>query len=130
MPVDRLFVIAVLLCSPLAFAQDQQKPSSNDLSEALGIVRAPQNTPQALAVRTNGYRADDAADQEPMAKASRLLAEGEAESDTTCYVIRSYRVARDSPDSDSTHAVGSSTCQRASRYRLKSANIEHVASGR
>jgi hypothetical protein len=38
---------------------------------------------------------------------------------TTCYNIRTYVVARDSKDSDSTHPVSYSTCQPASRYGLK-----------
>ena len=36
-----------------------------------------------------------------------------------CYNIRGYVVARDSKDSDATHPVKSSTCQRASRFRVK-----------
>lgn len=40
-------------------------------------------------------------------------------SDSVCYYIRSYLVARDSKDSDSTHLVGTSTCQPAARYRVK-----------
>jgi len=39
----------------------------------------------------------------------------------TCYTIRSYRVARESPDSDSTRPAGYSTCQRATRFQLKEA---------
>lgn len=41
------------------------------------------------------------------------------DSDTTCYKIRSYVVARDSEDSDSTHMTGYSTCQPAAKYRVK-----------
>jgi hypothetical protein len=37
----------------------------------------------------------------------------------TCYYIRSYLMARDSKDSDSTHLVGTSTCQPALQYGLK-----------
>jgi len=36
-----------------------------------------------------------------------------------CYSIRSYLMARDSKDSDSTHIVGVSTCQPAQKYALK-----------
>jgi len=36
--------------------------------------------------------------------------------DSLCYTVRSYKVARDNPHSDSTHAVGSSTCQPAARF--------------
>jgi hypothetical protein len=45
--------------------------------------------------------------------------DGPLDGDTTCYTIRSYVVARDSKDSDSTHMTGYSTCQPASRYRVK-----------
>ena len=44
-------------------------------------------------------------------------------SDTLCYTMRSYVVARDSKDSDSVHPVGYSTCQPASRYRLRTTEI-------
>lgn len=40
-------------------------------------------------------------------------------SDYYCLKIRSYLVARDSKNSDSTHLVGYSTCLPASRYRLR-----------
>ncbi len=41
------------------------------------------------------------------------------DADTACYKIRSYVVARDSKDSDSTHMTSYSTCQPASKYRVK-----------
>jgi hypothetical protein len=53
-----------------------------------------------------------------------LLVNGEPTDDTTCYAIRSYVVARDSKNSDSTHPVSYSTCQPASRYRLKTADAK------
>ncbi|MGD1023938.1 MAG: hypothetical protein ABR880_14225 [Candidatus Sulfotelmatobacter sp.] len=43
--------------------------------------------------------------------------DGQLLDDTYCYSMRSYKVARDNPDSDSTHAVGYSTCQPAARFR-------------
>ena len=52
------------------------------------------------------------------------------DADKVCYAIRSYVVARDSKDSDSVHPVSYSTCQPASRYRLKKAMIQQDASGR
>jgi len=45
------------------------------------------------------------------------------EADTTCYAIRSYVVARDAKDSDSTHLVSYSTCLPSERYGVKSAEI-------
>jgi hypothetical protein len=41
--------------------------------------------------------------------------------EATCYTIRAYRVARVSPDSDTTKPAGYSTCQRASRFQFKTA---------
>ncbi|MGP0019249.1 MAG: hypothetical protein ACLPHP_11815 [Candidatus Sulfotelmatobacter sp.] len=43
--------------------------------------------------------------------------------ETVCYAIRSYVVARDSKYSDSTHPVSYSTCQPAARYQLKTTEI-------
>jgi len=36
-----------------------------------------------------------------------------------CYSIRSYRVTRDDPESDSTRPAGYSTCQPAARFHVK-----------
>jgi hypothetical protein len=47
----------------------------------------------------------------------------DSDADKTCLSIRSYVVARDSKDSDSTHLVSYSTCQPTERYRLKSTEI-------
>jgi hypothetical protein len=43
------------------------------------------------------------------------------QSDTVCYSIRSYVVARDDPQSDTTRPAGYSTCQLSTRYRVKAA---------
>jgi hypothetical protein len=42
-----------------------------------------------------------------------------ARNDATCYSIRSYRVKRDDPESDSTRPAGYSTCQPAGRFQVK-----------
>ncbi len=42
---------------------------------------------------------------------------------TTCLKIRSYVVARDAKDSDSTHPVSYSTCQPSTRYRVRTTEI-------
>ena len=41
------------------------------------------------------------------------------ERDNVCYTMRSYIVARENRDSDSTKLVGYSTCQPSSKYELK-----------
>jgi len=42
--------------------------------------------------------------------------------DATCYSIRSYRVTRDDPASDTTRLVGYSTCQPSTKFQVKEAN--------
>jgi len=44
--------------------------------------------------------------------------DGQPQDDTLCYAMRSYKVARDDPQSDSTHAAGYSTCQPAARFHV------------
>jgi hypothetical protein len=50
--------------------------------------------------------------------------------DTVCYKIRSYVVARDNKESDSVYPVGYSTCQPASRYRLRRTQVQTDTSDR
>jgi hypothetical protein len=45
-----------------------------------------------------------------------------SQDDATCYSIRSYRVKRDDPESDSTRLVGYSTCQPSNRFQVKAAD--------
>jgi len=49
-----------------------------------------------------------------------------SDGDGLCYTMRSYVVARDSKHSDSTHPVSYSTCQKASRYRLRTTELPAV----
>jgi len=44
--------------------------------------------------------------------------DGQEQGDTLCYTMRSFKVARDDPQSDSTHAAGYSTCQPAARFHV------------
>lgn len=46
----------------------------------------------------------------------------ERDSEVTCYKMRSYLVARESPDSDVVGPAGYSTCQPASKYGVKRAD--------
>ena len=52
------------------------------------------------------------------------------DTDATCFTMRSYVVARDSKDSDSTHSTGYSTCQPASNYRVKTTQQRPVVQDR
>src|SRR5277367_4969734 len=51
-----------------------------------------------------------------LAVSDRADRDSARDGDLTCYTIASYRVKRQSRDSEVTEPVGYSTCQRASKY--------------
>jgi hypothetical protein len=53
---------------------------------------------------------------------SHLDKRAPSQNDVTCLSIRSYRVTRDDPESDTTRLVGYSTCQPAAKFQVKEAN--------
>jgi hypothetical protein len=121
----RLLTAAVLLYSASAFAQEQ-------LSSTIRPNRAAEPEKSAQAAATDPWKV--VLNQPPNSRESSLQwqqldpmavrADARPGDDTLCYKIRSYVVARDSKDSDSVHPVGYSTCQPASRYRLKKTQIQ------
>jgi hypothetical protein len=140
----RLFVVALLFCSLPSFAQNYLAKSI-DTDHALGDW-----------LRTSGHQAAGSPSEpwrlipgvaEPDASVpvvdgqlltSKSLTTKDAkvhegippDPDTMCYTIRSYVVARDTKDSDSTHPVRYSTCQPAARYRLKTTEMRSDSSDR
>jgi hypothetical protein len=50
------------------------------------------------------------------------------QNDAICYTLRTYRVARLSPESDATKPAGYSSCLRSSRFQLKTA-VDTVSIG-
>ena len=147
MTLIRLLLASLLLCSLSAFSQDQQIGTAlvpgNDISSYVAnkdaavtpsepwkiIPNRPsaQSLDSADRIRVDQFRLDQGqvdlrtGKSKPEAKARTLVMglDGRLDDDATCYTMRSYVVARDSKDSDSTHLTGYSTCQRASKYRLK-----------
>jgi hypothetical protein len=145
---------ALLICSLPAFTQDHKLRTSQIPSNAISsavtnkdAVAAPAelwkilpNRPADLSsdskdhIRVDQFRYDPGTYDfrtgrsrfEPKTRLSDSVLDGPLDADTTCYAIRSYVVARDAKDSDSTHAAGYSSCQRASRYHLKTAVEEPV----
>jgi hypothetical protein len=85
-------------------------------------------------IRVDQYRLDPhsldlltgRARSQPKTRTLVMGVDGPLDSDVTCYTIRSYVVARDSKDSDSTHMAGYSTCQPASRYAIKTTEERSV----
>ena len=154
MTLIRLLLASLLLCSLSAFSQDQiidtaQMPG-NDISSYVanrGAAVTPSEPwkiiPDRLSARTmdsadhirvDQFRVDQGqvdlrtGKSKPDAKPRTLALglDGRLDDDATCYTMRSYVVARDSRDSDSTHLTGYSTCQRATKYRLKATEQQPV----
>jgi hypothetical protein len=132
MPCKRLLLVAmmVLLCAGLSFAQaPQNKNSEADQfrlspysQAAFSLQDNSENNPTVLVhidphVYWGGKKRSDS-------EVLRFPTGMEFPADATCYAIRSYLVVRDSPDSDSTHRDGSTTCVPAARFRVHTA-LDH-----
>ena len=127
----RLLTAAVLICTASAFAQEQLSSATrpNRTAEPEKSTRVTTSAPWTSVVN----RPTDSRESslqwmqlDPMA----VRADARPGDDTLCYKIRSYVVARDSKDSDSVHPVGYSTCQPASRYRLKKTQLQTSSSAK
>jgi len=148
MTLTRLFAAALLVCSALAFAQtktdslavsDQasaNQPATAASSEPwkfipnqLADVSSAKHPLDRLQVDNYKVLRSNTNTRTllvgPEADTGILLSglDGLLGADTTCFKIRSYVVARDSKDSDSTHPVSYSTCQPASRYRVRTTEM-------
>jgi len=149
----RLLVVVLVCCSPLALAQTssnapsssatlQQSPLANFNLEAKADSEPwriiPKDTSQTGSTqdwseRLKSDKPKDGKGQDKTfgwqttpqdeSQAFVITPGGTFPSDATCYKIRSYVVARDGKNSDSTHPVGYSTCQPARRYGLKKVEV-------
>ena len=140
----RLLLAALLACSLPALSQDQQLDAAQNPDNISPF--APNHGSSAstehwriMPTRPSDFSSDsmdrmridqyvldqgkgDFRSRRPDEAKTRTLVmglNGPLDTESTCFTIRSYVVARDSKDSDSTHPAGYSTCQPASRYRLK-----------
>jgi len=116
-----LFLFLLLLMCGLAgvcMAGDQARSSSSSrFDSAAGIVH-----PEDVAL---------ASDPAAVERLSRDRArDRDRDDDVTCYTVQSYRVKRQSRDSDMVEPAGYSTCQRASKFGVKKADEPDQASSR
>ena len=155
MTLARLFAVAILLSSAVAFAQDQlqakQGPlnfGSLDRPVLAQDAQATPSEPWRIVPSTDHVQAGDNGtgllhldDESPKptqlqsANTTQLPAfdfarDGQLPVDVTCFTIRSYVMARDQKGSDATHLVHYSTCQPTNRYRLRTAQIQEVPAER
>jgi hypothetical protein len=123
-----LSLLAAFSVSPLVTAQSLTKESalrpdaqaSAELFSFLQPFDIRAITPRSATPAADSK--DDSPDMPPKNLGrQRILTLEEDGNEPICYTLRTYRVARESPDSDSTKPAGYSTCQRASRFQLKTA---------
>ena len=116
-PVMSAYLLtAVLLISTApALAQQQtiHTPDTNRIREQQPLLQAVPRKPEPFPPPSGAFWAD--LEKQPGFVSSDLR----ALDDTVCYSMRSYVVARDRKHSDSVHSAGYSTCQPASKYRLR-----------
>lgn len=128
----RLLSAAFLLNSVFAIAQEQAAPASQPFFSSKIDFRAPAAEPWRIIPRQwqdSGSNSEEALLNGPPlftldghGHASRRATVLTGPDDDICYTMRTYVVARDRKDSDSTHAVRSTTCLPGSRLRLKTAD--------
>lgn len=147
MTLTRFLFGSLVVCSALAFAQTKADPTSPQAAAANKLATVASSEPWKIIPdqsmhATSGSNALDRLQVDqykvsrskndtrtlllgPDADAGMVLSglNGQLDADIDCLKIRSYVVARDSKDSDSTHLVRYSTCQPASRYRLKTTEL-------
>jgi hypothetical protein len=108
MSVRHLLVLSllILLCVATVAAQS---PSGKSGDSPLAAAESKKDSPEA--------RSLDSGAQE--SRAQHILTP--EQNDAICYTLRTYRVARLSPESDATKPAGYSSCLRSSRFQLKTA---------
>jgi hypothetical protein len=139
MRLTHLLAIAALLCAGETFAQTTQNRSMDASQNVLPIASSDISAAELSSgnqFRISPYPQLDFASQssasndsmdrihvdqyDPNRPTIKLPVYSGAYygSDVYCYRIRSYRVVRDSRDSDATHVDGYSTCVRAENLRV------------
>jgi hypothetical protein len=123
-----LSLLAAISVAPLVTAQSSTKESALRLDAQASAEIFPFLQPfdiRGITLRPATPAAeskDDSQDTPPKNLGrQRILTLEEDGNEPICYTLRTYRVARESPNSDSTKPAGYSTCQRASRFQLKTA---------
>lgn len=121
MLISRLLPVSLLIAVLVASVAAQSSPEKNPVvvpSAGSGQLN-PSDSTDLLSLRLELLRLN----QSGLPRGFVLGPEGLLQDDTLCYAMRSYKVARDNPQSDSTHAAGYSTCQPAARFHVHSIEL-------
>jgi hypothetical protein len=124
MSIPRLAVLSLLISgcmAPLAAQTSPDHVHATVSTNSFGRNYADQvQMPVSPLLRPESDNAETI--QTAMGPVHRSLGGNSQDADSTsiCYSMRSYRVVRDDPQSDSTKPAGYSTCQAAKRFQMKS----------
>jgi hypothetical protein len=124
----RLLAACLLLCPGFIFAQ--KNPANTASSEPWSIspnLEAKTNVPQDPLARLEAsqppnYGSDRGQNKKTFffpSPGKGFVIAPEALADNSCFAIRSYVMARDSKNSDSTHLVGYTTCVPSGKYQVR-----------
>jgi hypothetical protein len=111
MSVRRLLVLWLLslLCVATVAAQSSSGKSASEKGSSSAASENKKDTPETRSLDSKVLEA----------RAQHMLTL--EQNDSICYTLRTYRVARLSPESDATEPAGYSSCLSSSRIQLKTA---------
>ncbi len=128
MHIPRLLLFALLISvcvAPLAAQSSRDKIPVSSRPLLDGLITPPEFRVNVPMLEFHGQVAEQRPEALPKLQAPKLEFRTQdptpAEADTVCLFIRSYRVIRDDPKSDSTRLAGYSECQPAARFQVKTA---------
>jgi hypothetical protein len=126
MHIPRLLLLALLIsvcAAPLAAQSSPDKVPVSSRPLLDGLMTPPEFRVNVPVLEFHGQGADQRPETIPKLQAPKLEFHAQdptpAGDDAVCLFIRSYRVIRDDPKSDSTRLAGYSECQPAARFQLK-----------
>jgi hypothetical protein len=127
MYVSRLLLLSLLISLWVATATAQSSPNNNsDSSQPASVLpwnahASTSPSPLELPLLANTQRLSDNDGTVQRGSDSVVNRPPDSGIPHILTLQQAYRVARESPDSDSTRPAGYSTCQRATRFQLKEA---------
>jgi hypothetical protein len=128
MPIPRLLLLALLISACVVPLAAQSSPDKNPVSSRPlldALITPPEFRVNIPTLEFDVQVADRQHEAIPTPQVPKLEFRTQdptlAQDDTVCFYMRSYRVIRDDPKSDSTRFAGYSECQPAARFQVKSA---------
>lgn len=126
MHIPRLLLLSLLVPVFVAHFSAQSLPNKNLVSSRPlrdGLITPPEFRMNVPTLKFQGQPSDERPEAIPKPQAPQLefypQTSALEQGDAVCLSLRTYRVVRDDPKSDSTRPAGYSECQPAARYQIK-----------